>query len=138
MPHIRVSIVDGPVPVGDARVGGGDAIGAGAVVRFEGVVREMEDGRPLVALEYEAYDPMASSELQRLAETVASEFGVIGVDVIHSKGRVGVGEVSFRLTVAAAHRREAIDASDAFIERMKRDIPIWKRPVWRDGATTSG
>jgi molybdopterin synthase catalytic subunit len=121
-----VHVVDGPlapwVPMAFA--------GAGAVVVFDGVVRPLEDGRTLEALDYEAYRPMADRQLERLA-AAAARHGLIACLAWHSSGRVAVGEASFRLVVASAHRREALAAMDWFIDTMKKDVPIWKRPVWK-------
>lgn len=103
---------------------------AGAVVSFEGIVRPMEDGRELATLHYEVYEPMTSRELRALAERVAKAHGLNALCVEHSRGAVAVGAVSFRLRVAAAHRKAALAAMDAFIDRMKRDVPIWKVPSW--------
>src|SRR5262245_23905217 len=108
---VRVSIVDGAV--------GADMAprfdGVGAWVRFDGVVRPMEDERPIVALDYEAYEPMATRELERLAEEVMRGHGLLGIDVWHSRGRVVVGACSFRLVVQGVHRAEALAAMDEFI-----------------------
>ncbi|MEI7657827.1 MAG: molybdenum cofactor biosynthesis protein MoaE [Phycisphaerae bacterium] len=104
---------------------------AGAVVAFDGVVRPLEDGRVLEALAYEAYRPMADRQLEHLAAEAVTRQGLIACLVWHSVGRVAVGETSFRLVVASAHRREALAAMDWFIDVMKKDVPIWKRPVWR-------
>lgn len=104
--------------------------GAGAVVTFEGVVRPGEGNGVIEALEYEVYEPMTGRELERLAGEVYEAYDLLAIRVEHSMGRVAVGRVSFRLRLAAAHRREALDAMDAFITRMKRDVPIWKNPVW--------
>jgi len=111
---------------------GGD--GAGAVVVFEGVVRSREGDGTIEALDYAVYLPMTERHLRRLALDVGGAFSLIALAVEHSVGRVAVGETSFRLRVAAAHRREALDATDTFIERMKRDVPIWKTPVWRENS----
>jgi molybdopterin synthase catalytic subunit len=122
-----VHVVDGPlapwVPMA--------FVGAGAVVVFDGVVRPLEDGRTLEALDYQAYRPMADRQLERLAAAAASRHGLIACLAWHSVGRVAVGETSFRLVVASAHRREALAAMDWFIDAMKKDVPIWKRPVWK-------
>ncbi len=125
----------------------------GARLRFEGIVRRDEprsgattivtidtsshgdspntsDIGQLSALDYTAYEPMASRELERVAREVSGEFGVEAMFVLHSRGRVMVGEVSFVLIVESAHRAPALRAMGAFIDRMKRDVPIWKVPVW--------
>lgn len=125
---VEVTLSEGPLPPPSPwrpRV-------AGAVVQFEGVVRPTEEQRPLAALSYEAYEPMTSRELRRLAQRALADHGLVAVRVEHSVGRVGVGEVSFRLSTAAAHRAEAIAAADEFIREMKRGVPLWKTPVWRE------
>lgn len=109
---------------------------AGAVLSFEGRVRgtERDTGteelRHIIGLEYQIYEPMTLQELERLAHQYAQRCGVLAADVEHSFGFIGNGECSFLLQVAAAHRREAIDFIDEFIEAMKRHVPIWKVPVW--------
>lgn len=103
---------------------------AGAIVQFEGIVRPTEDGRPLLALEYEAYRPMAENMLTEIAQRVLREHGLTAIFVEHSTGTVRVGERSFRLVVASSHRAPALSAMAAFIDRMKQDVPIWKRPVF--------
>jgi len=99
---------------------------------FEGVVRGEEDGRRLEALEYQVYEPMAGKQLESLAIAIVQEFGVLDVSVWHSSGLVKVGEVSFRLVIEGAHRHESLEAVGEFIERMKRDVPIWKKPVFAE------
>jgi len=103
---------------------------AGAIMQFEGVVRSIEAGRPLLALEYEAYRPMADNMLLELARQVLEENGLTTITVEHSTGTVCVGERSFRLVVAAPHRAPALSAMASFIDRMKQDAPIWKRAVY--------
>src|SRR5512140_1261976 len=119
---VSVSILDGPLPPWRPP---GTEPGVGAVVLFEGVVREGEGGGVIEALDYEAYEPMARMELARLAGEVLERHGLSGVVVEHSRGRVPVGECSFRLVVTAGHRKEALAAADEFIDRLKRDVPIW-------------
>lgn len=111
--------------------------GVGAMLRFEGIVRRAEadaeaEGRQrdLVALDYQTYDPMAERGLLALAGEVAEGHGLKAICVLHSRGRVGVGEVSFVLEVSAAHRGETLAAVADFVDRLKRDVPIWKRAVW--------
>lgn len=132
---VKAVIVDGPVgPTAlealAVRTGGA----VGATLRFEGIVRRSEpDGgavRELVALDYQTYDPMAQRELESLARSVAERHGLASIVAVHSRGRVGVGEVSFVLEVCAAHRAETLSAVTEFIDLLKKDVPIWKRPVW--------
>ncbi len=137
--NVQVQIVDGPVPpdavtAAAALADGGEA---GALLRFDGIVRRMEDGRPLQALHYEAYEPMASRELLALARETAAKHGLLWLQAWHSRGEVPVGAVSFVLLVCAAHRAEAISAVDHFIRQLKRDVPIWKRPCWEAGSAAA-
>ena len=123
---VTVSVLDGPLP---AHVPSAPGEGVGAVVLFEGVVRGSEGDRTIDALEYEVYEPMASRELGLLASELLATHGVLAMHVWHSCGRVPVGQCSFRLEVWSAHRVEGLRATDEFIHRMKRDVPIWKRAV---------
>jgi molybdopterin synthase catalytic subunit len=124
--RVYVEIVDGPLSPAKLAVGEG----TGAFVVFEGVVRGEEDGKKLEALDYQVYEPMAGKQLESLAIAIVQEFGVLDVAVWHSSGLVKVGEVSFRLVIEGAHRHESLEAVGEFIERMKRDVPIWKKPVF--------
>jgi molybdopterin synthase catalytic subunit len=122
---VNLDIVEGPL--GEAPVW--EHAGAGAVVCFEGVVRPDEQGRCIDALDYEVYEPMTSTMLRRLAEEVVERFGLVALHVEHSFGRIRVGECSFRLRIASAHRAEALEATEQFIDRMKKHVPIWKTPA---------
>ena len=128
---INVTIHEGPLAVRPA-----DALefrgAAGALLRFEGLVREFEGADRITALDYEVYEPMATRALHRLAEDVARCGDVLALSVEHSRGRVQVGQCSFRMQVAAAHRGEALRAVEVFVDRMKQDVPIWKTPVYAE------
>jgi molybdopterin synthase catalytic subunit len=127
---IEINIHDGPLPVVSETWDRIDGIGA--LITFEGIVRPIEDGRHLFALDYEAYEPMASQQLRRLADDLFARHRLQGVYVEHSVGRVPVGAVSFRLRIASRHRKEGLAGMDEFIDRMKQDIPIWKTAIWHD------
>jgi molybdopterin synthase catalytic subunit len=139
-----VRIVDGPLGVWSPAdpAGPGAALPrgeAGAVLVFEGVARGREpEGagtggrhREIEALDYQAYQPMAERMVERIARDLVERHALLAMLVEHSRGRVGVGERSFRLVIWSAHRKEGLAAADEFIDRLKRDVPIWKRPVWR-------
>ena len=98
----------------------------GAAIVFDGVVRADEGGRTIRALAYEVYEPMASNMLTELGHEMLAKHGLVAIMVEHSRGEVPVGQRSFRLTVHALHRAEALAAVGEFIDRMKRDVPIWK------------
>lgn len=127
-PPVSFVIVDGPLP--DRGPGLTLVASAGAVLTFEGRVRPEEDGRPLAALDYEAYPPMTEREATRLAKCVAEEYGLLGLAAEHSVGRVAAGACSFRVAVAAPHRAEALAGLGSFVDRLKREVPLWKTPVW--------
>jgi len=133
MNQVTVDILDGPLPAAAPW----QPAGAGAVLTFDGVVRPEESGRLLDALDYEAYEPMASKVLLRLATAARDEHRLAAVHVWHSRGRVPVQACSFRLRIASPHRKEALAAMDAFIDAMKRDVPIWKHPVYADTPTVA-
>lgn len=101
----------------------------GAVVEFAGVVRGDEDGAPIAALHYEAYEPMACSEMERLAQELSAVYPCHRMEVRHRTGRVPVGEASIVVRIEAEHRAEAFGMLAEFMERLKRDVPIWKRVV---------
>jgi molybdopterin synthase catalytic subunit len=107
--------------------------GAGAVLCFEGVVREVEGQGRIAALDYQTYEPMAQRMLSAIAQDLIARHRLIAVHVEHSRGRVPVAQRSFRLVIAAPHRKEALLATDEFIDRLKRDVPIWKHAIWREG-----
>jgi molybdopterin synthase catalytic subunit len=110
----------------------------GARARFEGIVRRGEPqgpsgiSRPLEALDYEAYEPMAARALQSLAESMSERHGLHAFILLHSRGRVRVGEASLVALACAAHRAPALSAVAECIDLLKRDVPIWKHAVWAD------
>ena len=102
----------------------------GATLVFEGIVRANEQGRAIRALSYEAYEPMATNALTELARDILCKHALIAITVEHSRGEVLAGERSFHLAIDSAHRKEALVAMDEFIDRMKRDVPIWKTAIY--------
>ena len=124
-----VAFHTGPLPPAAAT---GLIAGAGAVLVFEGVARPTEGGRAIMALEYEAYQPMASRVLGELVATARARFGLLALSVQHSVGRVPAGACSLRVVVCAAHRKEALCAVEWLIDALKRDVPIWKKAVFAD------
>ena len=107
----------------------------GAVCVFVGVVRNESEGRPSVAIEYEAYGPMAESEMARIARTLADDFPQARVRMRHRVGRLAVGEPSVAIVATAAHRDVAFAACRAAIERIKKEVPIWKKEIRPDGSS---
>lgn len=107
----------------------------GAVVTFVGTTRETSPGdpRPVVALEYEAYDAMALSEMETIAAEARERFGALGIAMVHRTGTVALGEPSVAVVVAAPHRATAFEACRYAIDALKARVPVWKRERYRDG-----
>lgn len=129
---IRVLLTLEPIGMSSVPTGfGSDA--DGAVNVFLGVTRNHHDGRSVLGLEYHCYQSMAQSQLEAVAAGVAAEFSLTRLFVIHRLGRVGIGEVSLVVAAAAHHRQQVLNGTLAFIDRLKRDVPIWKREYFADG-----
>ena len=101
----------------------------GAVVEFAGLVRSEEDGAAIAGLDYEAYEPMARSEMERIAGELSAVYPCQSMEVKHRIGNVPAGEASILVRIEAKHRAEAFGMLAEFMERLKRDVPIWKRVV---------
>jgi molybdopterin synthase catalytic subunit len=108
--------------------------GAGAVSIFLGIVRDRNDGKPVVGLEYEAYEPMALAEMRRIAAEVVAASPAVRVAAIHRTGRLSVGDTAVVCAASAPHRGEAARACMALIDAVKARVPIWKREHGPDGA----
>jgi molybdopterin synthase catalytic subunit len=107
--------------------------GAGGVVSFTGAVRSSDGGRDVVELEYEAH-PGAEQALRAVAERIAAEVDVIGLAAVHRTGLLAVGDVAVVVAASAAHRAEAFEGARRLIDDLKREVPVWKRQVFGDGA----
>jgi molybdopterin synthase catalytic subunit len=106
----------------------------GATIVFEGIVRNNTKGRPTRYLEYECYEPMALDGLARIGREIAAERAIGRIALIHRLGRLEIGEASVAVIVTAAHRKPAFEAALEGIDRLKREVPIWKREFFEDGA----
>lgn len=105
----------------------------GAVVVFEGIVRNHTRNRRTLFLDYEAYEPMALNQMNSLAEKVLANYKVREIAIVHRLGRLEIGETSVLIGVASAHRAAAFDACRFAIDLLKRTVPIWKREHFTDG-----
>jgi len=105
----------------------------GAVASFVGTVRDHADGRPVLHLEYEVLESMALRQFELLAAALRERHGVRHVAIHHRRGHVPVGGVSVAIAVSAPRRVSALAACAAAIERLKSDVPIWKKEVFPDG-----
>lgn len=100
--------------------------GAGALAEFTGTVRGEENGLPISALVYEAYQPMAETVMRRLLTELGVNHPCLSVRVQHRIGVISVGEAAIHIAVQSRHRAEAFALLAAFMDRLKQDVPIWK------------
>lgn len=108
---------------------------AGAVVTFDGRVRNHNAGQAVSHLEYQAYPALAVSTGQQIVEEEASRHGLLGVQAVHRTGVLAIGDVAVWLGVASAHRGPAFDGARAIMERLKYELPVWKKETYADGRT---
>ncbi len=111
----------------------------GAIVTFDGFVRNESLGRATMHLEYEAYEPMALAKMREIGAEIHEKFAIHRLAIVHRLGRLEIGETSVFIAVSAPHRAAAFDACRFAIDTLKRTVPIWKKEyfqdsvVWADG-----
>ncbi len=127
-----VGLVDAPIDEASV-VASVARAGAGAVVVFQGTVRDNHQGRAVIRLTYEAYRPMALEALGRIVSEIESGDMEVTVAITHRLGDVRVGEPSVVIAVSSPHREAAYRASRLALERLKREVPIWKLEHYADG-----
>ena len=106
----------------------------GAVVTFDGCVRNQSHGRKTLYLEYEAYQSMAVEKMREIAESLHTLFAIDSVAIAHRLGRLEIGETSVFIAVSAPHRKAAFEACRHAIDTLKKTVPIWKKEFFEDGA----
>ncbi|QKZ12370.1 molybdenum cofactor biosynthesis protein MoaE [Spirosoma sp. KUDC1026] len=106
---------------------------AGAVDLFLGVVRNKTQERSVDRLEYESYDRMAVSEMQKIADQAQEKWPILKYVIVHRKGTLQIGEMAVLIGVATAHRADAFEACRYIIDTIKQTVPIWKKEVFTDG-----
>lgn len=126
---LQRSPIDMPAIVRDVR-----ADSDGAIVSFDGFVRNESHGRRTLYLEYEAYETMALAKMREIGKSVHEKFAVERLAIVHRLGRLDIGETSVFIAVSAAHRAAAFDACRYAIDTLKRTVPIWKKEYFEDGA----
>ncbi|MCC7153152.1 MAG: molybdenum cofactor biosynthesis protein MoaE [Bryobacterales bacterium] len=105
----------------------------GAVVDFEGVVRNNTKGRQTLYLDYECYEAMAIKVMAELGDSIASRYPVGRIAMVHRLGRMEIGETSVAIVVTSPHRKPAFEAALEGIDRLKQRVPIWKKEFFADG-----
>ena len=106
----------------------------GAVVTFRGVVRNHDDGKSVLSLEYSAH-PSAERVIEQVAALVAAEFPAVRLAVAHRVGALGIGDVALACAAASAHRADAFAACARLVDEVKARVPIWKKQHFADGST---
>ncbi len=131
----RVSAMALSLEAAQAEVFGNDC---GASVDFVGSVRDNTRGKPVVALEYEAYEPMALAIFCEIETSAKARWPGVRLAIHHRTGRLPPGEVSVVIAAASPHRSDAFEACRFAIEALKKDAPIWKRELYPDGSSWVG
>jgi molybdopterin synthase catalytic subunit len=112
--------------------------GAGAIATFIGTTRNNNEGRNVIALDYEAYPEMAEKELARIGEDASKKWQICRMAIVHRLGPVQIGDASVVIAVSSAHREAAFAACRFAIEEIKRTVPIWKKEVFEGGEVWIG
>jgi molybdopterin synthase catalytic subunit len=110
----------------------------GAVITFLGTTRDVSEDRDVLYLEYEAYQPMAENMLCQIAEEVRERWGIQDMAIAHRVGKLEIGEISLVVALASPHRKEAFEASQYAMDRIKTMVPIWKKEVFQGGEAWIG
>jgi molybdopterin synthase catalytic subunit len=105
----------------------------GAVIDFEGVVRDNTKGRATRYLDYECYEPLALKKMAEIGREIAAQYAIGRIAMVHRLGRMEIGETSVAIVVAAPHRKPAFEAALEGINRLKKLVPIWKKEHFEDG-----
>ena len=111
---------------------------AGAIVPFIGTTRNNNEGRKVLALDYDGYPEMAEKELARIGAEAKNKWPICKMAIVHRLGPVQIGEASVIIVVSSAHRDAAFSASRFAIEEIKKTVPIWKKEVFEGGEVWIG
>ena len=129
----RVALIHEPIDI-PALVHEVRADQDGAIVTFDGFVRNESHGRPTLYLDYEAYEPMALAKMKEIGQLLHEKFSIHRVAIVHRLGCLHIGETSVFIAVSAPHRAAAFDACRFAIDTLTRTVPIWKKEYFQDGA----
>ncbi len=108
--------------------------GTGGRVTFSGTVRPTENGKAIDALRYDAYNDMAIKNLEAIVKEALELYGPLHVTAVHRTGTVNVGEASVVVDVFSEHRAEGFKACSLIIDRIKKEVPVWKQVMYSDGS----
>lgn len=107
--------------------------GAGAINVFIGTVRNQTQTKPVLQLDFEAYDSMAVKKMQEIAEQAAARWPIRKVAIVHRKGALQIGEAAVVIAVSTPHRKASFEACEFIIDTLKQVVPIWKKEKFEDG-----
>ncbi len=127
-----IRIVEGPIDR-NAVIEGASSSKAGAMVTFDGVVRNHARGKKVTHLYYEAYPEMAEKEMKKIRQETLERWSLEGMAMAHRTGRLEIGDSSVFIAISAAHRAEAFEACRFAIDSLKTTVPIWKKEHYEDG-----
>ena len=109
----------------------------GAIVVMSGMVRNQTEGKSVIALEYQAYEPMAMQVFYQIAAEIRQKWSIVTrVVICHRIGRLQIGEISVLVAIGCPHRSEAFEACRYAIDTLKHNAPIWKKEHWGDGSSS--
>lgn len=128
-----VTITSEPLPIG-ALAPSVVCPTAGAIATFVGTTRDNFEGKRVLRLEYESYQPMAEREMHKIIKVARSRWNLRHVAISHRIGLVPITESSVEIAISSAHRREALEAVQFAIDELKAKVPIWKKEVYESGA----
>jgi molybdopterin synthase catalytic subunit len=111
---------------------------AGAVTTFVGTVREFTYGKRTLSLEYQAYEKMAVKKLEQISHEISEKWNDAKVAITHRIGKLEISEIAVVIAVSTPHRKDAYEANEYAIERIKQIVPIWKKEIWEDGESWIG
>ena len=117
----------------DALINQGKHEGAGALNVFIGTGRDTTKDKPVVHLDFEAYEPMAIKELEKIAEQARKQWPIESLAIHHRVGRLAIGDIPVVIAVSTPHRQQGFEACQFMIDTLKLTVPIWKKEVFEDG-----
>jgi len=106
---------------------------AGGFVSFQGWVRNQNDGKDVISLEYEAYEVLAEKEALKIIHEAKEKFDILNIFCVHRVGKLEIGEMAVWIGVSSVHREPAFGACQYMIDELKRRVPIWKKEYYVDG-----
>ncbi len=127
-----VEITDNPIKI-DKVIKSVTSENAGAIDVFIGTVRNKTKGKAVVKLDFEAYEPMAIAEMQKIVNIAKQKWSIEKIAVVHRVGLLEIGDVPVVIAVSTPHRKDSFDACQFVIDTLKETVPIWKKEIFEDG-----